>query len=220
MPEIMNNKLELEDAVKYLSIYLGESSEDCLSAIQKLWPRLEKQLGSAKAAIRMKELVSFCVLYETHTKSKLPDKPINLLFYCQKYDTLEDREWWPLFSKIIEEDKQIEKIRNFCLNLGVVHPIEYSPRTRQALNWVTDLSGDNVDRKAIRSLVYAYGGNVICNVFDKDKESFKIKKLPARNTVYFFERLIFDTYTAEKIVSIKKLELQNTSPKLVVQLKK
>ena len=126
-------------------------------------------------------------------------------------------------AKVIEEDKQIEKVRNFCLNLGVVNPLEYSPTTRQALNWLKDRRPANdtsTSTQKLKSLVYAYGGNVVCGVFEKDKELFKIKRLPDHDLTYFFERLIFQFYSAEKVVKIKKLELDKTSPKLVVKLKK
>jgi hypothetical protein len=219
MEEQVQGKLEAETAVKYLSVYLGESPEECLAAVGKLWPRLVKQYGDGASA-KMKEIISFTVLYETYTKSRLPEKPINLLFYCQKYDTLNDREWWPLLAKIIQDDKEIEKVRNFCLNLGVINPIEYYPPTRQAYHWLTDLCGDGASKQKVKSLVYAYGGDVINGVFEKDKEMFKIKKLPDHDLTYFFEKLIFQFYTAEKIVKIKKLELNKTSPKLVVTLKK
>lgn len=222
MEEQAKGKLESDTAIKYLSVYLGETQEECRAAVGKLWPRLVKQHGE-NAAAKMKELISFTVLYETYTKSRLPEKPINLLFYCQKYDTLNDREWWPLLDKIIQEDKEIEKVRNFCLNLGVVNPIEYSPPTRQAYHWLMDRCPDSdrtTSTQKVKSLVYAYGGDVINGVFEKDKEMFKIKKLPDHDLTYFFERLIFQFYTAEKIVKIKKLELNKTSPKLVVKLKK
>jgi hypothetical protein len=222
MEEQSRGKLESETAVKYLSVYLGETQEECLAAVGKLWPRLVKQYGEGAPA-KMKELISFTVLFETYTKSRLPEKPINLLFYSQKYDTLNDREWWPLLAKIIQEDKEIEKVRNFCLNLGVVNPIEYSPPTRQAFHWLMDRCPSNdttTSTQKVKSLVYAYGGDVINGVFEKDKELFKIKKLPNHDLTYFFERLIFQFYSAEKIVKIKKLELNKTSPKLVVKLKK
>lgn len=223
MEEQVKGKLELETAVKYLSVYLGETPEECKSALNILWGRLSKQHSTAVASAKMKEIISFTVLYESVTKSRLPEKPINLLFYCQKYDSLNEREWWPLLAKVIEEDKQIEKVRNFCLNLGVVNPLEYSPTTRQALNWLKDRRPANdtsTSTQKLKSLVYAYGGNVVCGVFEKDKELFKIKRLPDHDLTYFFERLIFQFYSAEKIVKIKKLELDKTSPKLVVKLKK
>ncbi len=223
MEEQTKGKLEFETAVKYLSVYLGETPDECRKALNTLWDRLNRKHGIALGSIKMKEIISFTVLYETYTKSRLPEKPINLLFYCQKYDTLNDREWWPLLEKIIQEDKEIEKVRNFCLNLGVVNPIEYSPPTRQAFHWLMDRCNNNdktTSTQKVKSLVYAYGGDVINGVFEKDKEMFKIKKLPDHDLTYFFERLIFQFYTAEKIVKIKKLELNKTSPKLVVKLKK
>ena len=223
MQETGNTKLEYDTAIKYLSIYLGETEEECASAVQKLWNRLSSKYKHEEASARMREIISFTIMYESYTKSKLPEKPINLLFWCQKYDELNEREWWPLFNKIIEEDKKIEKVRNFCLNLGVINPIEYSPNTRQAFNWVKDKCSSSdpfASDGKIRSLIYAYGGNVICGVFDHDKEMSRIRSMPKHHSTYFFERLIYKTYSPDKIVNIKNLELKKTSPKLVVKLTK
>lgn len=222
MLETKPNKLDSETAIKYLSIYLGEDYAECEKAVATLWSRLSKA-NSATAAAKMKEIVSHTVLYESYVKSRLPEKPINLLFYSQKYESLGEREWWPILAKIIEKDKEIEKIRNYCLNMGVVNPIEYSPKTRQAFNWLKDkcvVDKQTISDNKIKSLIYAYGGDVICGVFERDKEFFKIKNLPKHDLPYFFEKLIHEVYTPEKIVKIKKLELSKTSPKLVVKLKK
>lgn len=225
MEQEQDAKLDFNTAVKYLSLYLGVEEQECVDSLKRLTTRLFDKNTPTDAAKKIKQIVSYSVLYETYTKSRLPENPVNILFYCQKYDTLNDRDWWAILSKIIEEDNKIEKVRNFCLNLGVVYPIQYSPSTRQALNWLCDKAQSSGDtspafRKQAETLVYAYGGKVICGTFERDKEAFRIKKIPNWKSAYFFERIIFQTYDAEKIVKIKKQELQQTSPKLIVNLKK
>jgi hypothetical protein len=107
-----------------------------------------------------------------------------------------------------------------------VYPIVYAPWPRQAFNWlfkaaeesgqVTDENREQVEKRFER-LVLTYGGLVICHIFQKEEYKIKKKVLNWR-TGYFFERLIFDIYTIDQVLKIKKQELLKTNKTLVKQI--
>lgn len=213
--------LTVEEAERYLKLYLGEAKwKDHLGT---LFTRLERQHGTEQAKILIKKMIAFAVLLPTFDRSKITDPPENLLFGGFKYTQFNEKDWTELLRLEVEKDKEIEFHRNKCLSLGIIYPIEYSPMTRQAFNWLYGKAEDaNVitaenKKEMIRrfqNLVVAYGGAVICSVFNK--EEWKInKKILNWKSNYFFEKLIYQTYTPEQIFKIKKQELAKTNQRLV-----
>lgn len=218
--EAENNSLPIGEAIKYLTLYLGDS--DWESHLKSIYFRLSKQLG-AGASDEMRKIISCAILLPVYDKSKLTEVPENLLYWCSKYQQYKERDWVKLFDKVRVRDKQIEKWREQCLSMGIVYPLEYSPITRQAFNWLYTqakeagaLNDDNkqdIERR-YRNLVYAYGGETTCNTFRK----INLKKIHSWRTGYFFEKAIFDTYSVDQIMRMKTSELNKTSPKLIKQI--
>lgn len=213
--------LTKEEAERYLRIYLGES--DWKKHLLILFDRLKKQNGEEQAKIIIKKMIAFSILLPTFDRSKITDPPENLLFGGFKYTQFNEKDWTDLLRIEVKKDKEIALNRSKCLSLGFVDPIEYSPITRQAFNWLygkaDDLGVINADNKnqmikIFKNLVVAYGGKVVCDVFIK--EDWKInKKILNWRSNYFFEKLIYETYTPEQIFKIKKQELAKTNTRLV-----
>lgn len=213
--------LSLEEALKYLKIYNADI--DWSLHLSRLNSKFQYKISDPqerKAFIR--KIIACTILLPTYDKWRITDPPENLLYGVSSFDQFNDRDWVAELFKIIEEDKDIEAKRNECLSLGIVHPLEYSPVTRQAFNWLFDkakdanaVTEDNKDAmvKRFQNLVYAYGGNVICYIFMK--EEFKVKKILNWRSNYFFERLIFEVYDVNQILKIKKQELTKTNKKLI-----
>jgi len=213
--------LSIQDSTKYLNLYVGES--DWEKHLKILYGRLLKKHGAAEAKELMRKTIACTILLPTHDKSKIPTPVENLLFWTPTYTQFNERDWVLELQEVIEADKDIEGWRNQCLSLGVVHPLEYSPVTREAFNRlftkaeeagaVNDSNKKDMIRR-FQNLVLAYGGNVICYMFVKEDYKINRKILNWRSN-YFFEKLIFDTYTPEQVFKIKKQELAKTNPKLV-----
>lgn len=215
-----------DDIILYLSIYLGDA--DWGHQIDRLYKLLERKHPGQGMKL-LKQSIACAMLLPTYDKSKLPESnPENLLFGISKYSQFHEREWVKLLSDIMERDSDIVKWRNACLNMGIVHPIEYSPVARQAFNWLYSkasesgaINDDNkeVIRNKLLNLVYAYGGEVICNVFTKFNKDNINKKVLSWKSGYFFERLIFDVYTPDQVFQIKTNELKKTSASLIRKIK-
>jgi hypothetical protein len=132
-----------------------------------------------------------------------------------------------IFSDMqIAEDEKIEGWRLECQRLGVIYPIVYAPWPRQAYNWLYkaseesgQLNDDNREliEKRFERLVLTYGGLVVCHIFQKEEHKIK-KKILNWRTGYFFEKLIFDIYTIDQVLKIKKQELAKTNPTLVKKI--
>jgi hypothetical protein len=212
---------------QYLNVYLGDIGvEEWAGHIRTLHKIVKrKSTSDSMAAETWRKAISCAILLPEYDRSVLTDPPENLLYWCQSYRQMGDRDWYQLFKQRVSEDAKIESVRKKVQSMGIIYPLDYSPITRQALHWLVDKSqgsGQMTDqnKKLIISrfekLVYAYGGNVICGVFNKT--SGIEKKVLNWKTSYFFERLIFTIYSPEQIVKIKAGELKKTHPKLVKQI--
>lgn len=213
-----------EKIVKYLTLYLGQPTLGSWeSHMDEYYRRKKYQFGEEKALIALHKSIAFACMYVYKEKGRLPHPKQSILFTGEKWSQFNDADWVALFEKIHEEDEHIQKWRNQVLSLGIVYPIEYSPITRQAFNWLYDKAeasgivtefnkSDIVDK--YKRLVFVYGGTVICNIFAKS-ESRVNREVINWETNYFFERLIYQMYSIDQIVKIKKQELQKTNPKLV-----
>ena len=213
-----------EIAVKYLNLYVGDS--DWSKHIDTLWARLSKKHDETQAKILLKKTIACATMLPVYDRTKIPDNPENLLFWCPTYQQFSETDWTEIFLDIVNKDEQIESWRLECQRLGVVYPIVYAPWPRQAFNWlfkaaeesgqVTDENREQVEKRFER-LVLTYGGLVICHIFQKEEYKIKKKVLNWR-TGYFFERLIFDIYTIDQVLKIKKQELLKTNKTLVKQI--
>jgi site-specific DNA recombinase len=126
------------------------------------------------------------------------------------------------FMEILKEDLDISIKRNEIIKFGVIDPIDVSPITRQAYNWIyekvseeefQDKESFEAVKEKIKNLVRAYGGAVICNVFLKHKKN--IDDVLNWRSGYFLEKQIHKVYSMDQIVKIKKAELSKTNSKYI-----
>lgn len=219
-----NQEITKEIAIKYLNLYVGES--DWGRHIDALWFRLLKRHGEEAAKTLLKKTIACATLLPVYDRTKIPDNPENLLFWCPSYQQFNDEDWTSKFLAVIQRDEEIESWRLDCQRLGVVYPIVYAPWPRQAFNWLfkaaeesghVNDSNKNLIEKRFERLVLTYGGLVICHIFQKEEYKIKKKVLNWR-TGYFFERLIFEIYSIDQVLKIKKQELLKTNKTLVKQI--
>lgn len=211
-----------QDATKYLTIYVADI--DWMPHLGRLYElhrgRFNGDADHTKEYVR--KILACAILLPKYDRSCLTDPPENLLFWCHKYHQFKEQDWLDLFFKTVDEDKEVEQHRQRAMALGVVHPIEYSPIARQAFNWLwAKVDKDSFAEEQLsviqnrhRKLVTAYGGNVICNTFDKNSNKLD-KNVPNWRTGYFFEKLIFKTYSVDQVLKIKAQELKKTNRTLV-----
>lgn len=223
--DVTDFKISKEDAIKYLSIYVGDANWS--DNIDRLYLRLSKKFGKESAIPMMRKAIACTILLPTYDKTSVPEVPENLLHWVSSYHQFDDRDWVKLMEEVTKRDEEIVSWRGQCQSLGIVHPLEFSPITRQAMNWLMqeakDAGAATEDNKAsikkiFERLVLTYGGKVVCNIFENDRAKIRSKVLNWR-TSYFFERLIFEIYTPEQVYAIKQNELNKTNPTLVKKIK-
>lgn len=176
--------------------------------------------------------VACAILLPSYDKSVISDPPEKLLFTCPKFSQFDSRNWNEELEKIVIKDQKIQQVRKQALSFGVIYPIHYNPRARQALNWLmyeatrsptTEGVEERVLQEKMEKLVFSYGGAVICNVFNRPEYSKKIHNLLNWRTAYFFERLIHEVYRPEEILKIKEHdieEVRRSNPKLIKKVNK
>jgi hypothetical protein len=221
--------LKLEVADKYLKIYNADI--DWEPFIREVHGRLTNQMSADEARAEIKKRLACTILLPHYEKNTIQDPPQNLLYYCHKWSQYSSRDWVTDLFSVMEKDQVNEKIRNKCLDLGVIFPLQYNPNTRQAFNWLYDeaeASGDLTPEtkaavvKKLQNLVYAYGGVVVCSVFSKPELKPKIKSFLNWRSGYFFERLIHEVYKEDELIKIKTHEInkiRNIDSKLVKKIK-
>jgi hypothetical protein len=113
-------------------------------------------------------------------------------------------------------------MRNQIIVLGIIDPIDISPITRQAYNWLYQKAEEFEDmskvdasilKDKLTNLVKAYGGAVICNIFMNHKSN--VDKVFNWRSGYFFEKQIHNVYSVEQIKKIKLAELAKTNNKYI-----
>lgn len=210
---------------KYLKLYIDEI--DWIPQLEKLKSQLEKK----NQLDNLSKQVACAILLPTYDKSKLTDPPENLLFQVGKWHQMNERNWVEEMKSIRKLDDHLDIFAEELLNLGIVHPLEYYPTTRQAFNWLCDAAKyfdteRQVSKNAqetFKNLVYVYGGAVICSLFEKPNYEKKIMKLHNWRSAYFFRHIIHEIYSDKDILKIKTLEigsLKKADSKLVKMVRK
>jgi hypothetical protein len=221
---VQEKALPLEVAEKYLNLYIGEA--DWKTHISKLWTNFEnKNKNSDLSKDEIKRAIACTVLLPTIEKTNIPDPVHLILFWCPTWNQYKEKDWFSLLSDVIKKDLMIQKNHNELLSLGVIDPIDYSPLTRQSFNWLytqAEQNGDITDKnksvviKKMQNLVRIYGGAVISNIFTNHK--YVLDKVFNWRSAYFFEREIYNIYSYDQIVKIKKTEIEKLNPKYVKSL--
>jgi hypothetical protein len=218
---IENDTLPIDIAANYLTLYLGE--EDWNKHINKLWINLEaKNKNSELSKEQIKNIISCAMLLPTVEKVTIPDPVYQILFWCTSWSQLSERNWFQLLKEVIKKDLIIQENRKKLLQLGIIDPIDYSPLTRQAYNWlytesqnsgVVTAENSSFIQNKMQNLVRIYGGAVISNIFTNHKNN--IQKVYNWKSGYFFEREIYNIYNVDQIQKIKSLEIQKLNPKYI-----
>ena len=228
MQTLQEFKLDRELAKKYLKIYNADI--DWNDAINSVRDRI-KSFPAQDQLNEFQKRLACAILLPYYEKNTIQNPPQNLLFFCHKWNQYNSRDWIRELCAIIEKDKEIEATRAKCLAVGVAYPLQYNPNSRQAFNWlydeaaasgdVTEYNKDDIVKK-LQNVVYAYGGAVVCSVFEKLEYKTKIKNICNWRSGYFFEKLIYEIYKPEEIIKIKTHEInriRSNDEKLVKMIK-
>jgi hypothetical protein len=221
---INEDTIPFDTAEKYLTLFLGKSDWD--NHIKRLW-KISGSKGFTEEERKsfVKKTISCATMLPASDGTTIPTPPEKLLFWCTAWLQFNEKDWFQLFKENVKEDIKIIKDRNQIIMLGVVDPIDVSPLTRQAFNWlynrakeVSDLNEDNAKELEAKffNLVKAYGGAVICNMFVKHKNN--VNKVFNWRSGYFFEKEIHKVYKLDEIIKIKTTELQKLNQKYVKKI--
>lgn len=218
--------LSKETAKKYLDIYVTES-DDWDKELQNVYNSLLKKNPNVEQAKKnLKKIIACAILLPYTDKTRLPHKKESILFHVPSYHQFKEEDWVKKLQNMIQEDYDIEKKRNKLLDMGIVYPIEYSPTSRQAVNWIYKHANEadyNIKEteeyvNKLNNIVYAYGGKVVIGVFEKTGPQKLRNRVYNWHTMYFFEKLIHHTYSFKQIQKIKQEELTGTNHQLVCKL--
>jgi hypothetical protein len=201
-------------ALKYLTTYVAEGEDEWAHALVSL---SNKNWGTEQ----IRNIIAATIVLPSIDRSVIPENPYNLLFWIKKYDQYERYNWIDKFKSILKEDEKIAENRNKLTILGCIDPIEYAPYPRQALRWLVEKSKENhefnsdVEQK-FRSIVHVYGGISISNMFTNYQT--KVNSVLNWRSHYFFEKALNRVYHIDKLVEMKKAEIEKTNKSLVKKI--
>lgn len=218
---VQENSLPITVAEKYLNLYVAESSWQ--DAISSLWKNSINKFHSPELAKEhVKKAISCATLLPVYDKVTIPDPPTNLLFWCTGWAQFNKKDWFAAYSEMLQQDLKIGDNRNEIIKMGVIDPIDVSPITRQAFNWLYQKAEENENlddsntlsiKNKLSNLVKSYGGAIVCNIFINHKNN--IDKVFNWRSGYFFEKQIHNIYTMDQIKKIKQAELNKTNNKYI-----
>jgi len=217
---LQEKSLPLNLANKYLKLYIADI--DWEPHIASLWRNAKKKYGNENVAKEyVKKAVACATILPLIEKTSIPNPASNLLFWCTGWKQFNEQEWFNLLLDIFQEDLNISKKRNKIIQIGIIDPIDVSPLTRQAFNWLyercleedMDYSARRDVREKFTNIVRAYGGAAICNIFTKYKKN--VDDVMNWRSGYFFEKQIHKVYTVDQIVKIKKAEINKMNIKYI-----
>jgi len=209
---IEDKSLSISVADKYLKLYVANIEWE--QHIASLWNNALKKYGNDTVAKdHVKKAIACATILPLVEKTTIPDPPSNLLFWCTGWKQFNEQDWFDIFISVLKEDVLISEKRNKIIKTGIIDPIDVSPLTRQAFNWLYEKAQEeNLDeelRKQLKdklaNIVKAYGGAVICNIFTKYKKN--VEDVMNWRSGYFFEKQIHKVYTIDEIIKIKTVEI-------------
>lgn len=214
-----DNQITQPVAQRLLTLYVAEI--DWWPHVVRLYGQLERKNGSEEAKELVKRAVAFTILLPAYDRTTKIDSehPENLLFWGQKFHQFTEKDWFEELKKVIRRDQEITEFRRQALALGVIEPIDYQPYCRQAFRWLCEKAEDSgVEltpelKEKFRRLVMAYGGAVVSYIFEKHRPT--VDKVVNWRSGYFFERGIFNVYSLDQVLKIKKAELDKTNSKWI-----
>lgn len=216
--------LDKELALQYLTLFIG--NDDWEEHVPSLFAKYQKNNSKEEALEKFRQHLSYAILLPTIERHLKIDEPRRLLFGANKFDGFEGTDWYEKLRKVVKKDVAIHEVKMKAIGLGIIDPIELSPYTRQAFNWLIDkaketgaLQKDNEAdvAKSMRNIVYRYGGMVVSNFFTRHQD--KVEKVVNWRTGYFVERSLFLAYpNAETMLKIKQAEINESPSKLIKKI--
>jgi len=214
---IEEDVLPIKLAEEYLRIYVADI--EWSPHINKLWKNFSnKNKTEEECKALVKRAISCAILLPATENTQIPNPAHSLLFWCTGWAQFYEKDWFDLFKKVVVNDIQIRKNRISLINLGIIDPVDHSPVTRQAFNWLYDeavnsecVTKDNktaVTNK-LKNIVSIYGGAVVSSMFMSHQNN--IEKVLNWRSGYFFEKQIHKVYTMEKLTKIKTAEFAKTN---------
>jgi len=211
---------------KYLKLYVAEIDWERHRNILANRYVARNHMPKDEAVEKLRKVIACTTLLPVYDKQKIPDPPENLFYQCASFHQFEERDWYGLLHETYLKDQKISRWRNQCKSMGIVDPIDYSPITRQAFNWlfgsaldagdITDANKQRIEQ-SFKRLIYAYGGASICSVYQKHAPLVKKTVINWRSN-YFFEKTMFEVYSIDQLVKIKRQELKKTNPRLIKKI--
>jgi hypothetical protein len=221
---IEEDVLPIKLAEEYLKIYVADI--EWSSHIKKLWKNfLNKNKTEEECKSLVKRAISCTILLPATENTQIPNPPHSLLFWCTGWVQFHEKDWFDSFKKVVVNDIQIRKKRMNLINIGIIDPIDHSPVTRQAFNWMYDeaINNDCVKEEnktaitnKLKNIVSIYGGAVVSSMFMNHQGN--IKNVLNWRSGYFFEKQIHKVYTIEKLIKIKNSEFAKTNPSYIKQV--
>jgi hypothetical protein len=151
---VKEDTIPFEVAEKYLNLFLGKSDWD--NHLKRLWTiSASKNSTEEQRKNFVKKAISCAIMLPLLEGTTIPSPPDKLLFWCTAWTQFNEKDWFKLFQENIEEDIKITKDRNAIIMLGVVDPIDVSPLTRQAFNWLYNRAKEVSD---LNEYIFCYPG--------------------------------------------------------------
>jgi hypothetical protein len=214
---INSESLDINLADKYLKLYVADI--DWLPHISSLWGNVQKKNMSQEDKKNfIRQSISSTILSPYLYNTQIPNPPQNLLFWTNSWKQFNDHNWFEILTDIFKEDIKVASSRVNLIKLGVIDPIDLSPLTRQAFNWLyekalekNDINENNREELILKfkNIVRAYGGASICSIFSRYGNH--VDKVLNWRSGYFFEKEIYKVYNLDQLVKIKKSELSKTN---------
>jgi len=221
---VKENTIPLDVAEKYLTIFLGQN--DWNKALMRLWDFSGGKFSDIEERKNfVKKSISCSILLNYTEKTNIPQPAEKLLLWCSSWTQFNERNWFEIFQDLVRKDIQIIENRNKAIILGVIDPIDITPITRQAFNWLYNSAKDSGSlddiyaeqlKSKLANLVKAYGGAVVCNMYVNHKKH--VDSVFNWRSGYFFEREIHNVYSIDNILKIKNTELQKANQMYVKKI--
>jgi len=210
---IANDSLSFDLAQKYLNLYVADIG--WATHIETLWNQSKKKFkNDNEAKAHLKKAISCASMLPYIEKTLIPTPPEQLLFWCTAWKQFTENDWFSILKDVIKKDIEISYNRNRLIEYGIIDPIDFSPMTRQAYNWLyqkadeenilSETNSADIKNK-FSNIVRVYGGVTVCNMFINHK--LNINKVFNWRSGYFFEKEIYKVYDIDQLIKIKTTEL-------------
>lgn len=218
---IDDDVLPIKLAEEYLRLYVADI--DWSQHISKLWKNFSnKNKTDEECKALVKRAVSCAILLPATENTQIPDPAHSLLFWCTGWAQFYEKDWFDMFKKVVKQDLKIKQSRMELINDGIIDPVDHSPVTRQAFNWLYEQAEIsecvNKENKTflvnkLKNIVSIYGGAVVSSVFMNHQSN--VDNVLNWRSGYFFEKEIYKIYSLEKIKKIRSAEFAKTNPSYI-----